>query len=106
MAKRVPRRCTKCLQLVTGPCSCTSAGDARPTAAKRGYGAKWQRFRDWFLNRHPRCEDHWEQGVDYRLELEVHHKVKVKQAPHRQYEEANCMTLCKACHAARTAKGE
>ncbi len=30
---------------------------ARPVAARRGYGSRWQRYRAWFLRRHPCCGD-------------------------------------------------
>ncbi len=78
------------------------SGIAAPTrgARNRGYDRAWERFRRWYLNAHPVCED-----CD-RLAQEVHHVVKLVEAPERRLDPTNVMALCKRCHSRRTARGE
>jgi 5-methylcytosine-specific restriction protein A len=55
-----PRRCPACHQLVTGkrcPACVRRVDVRRGTAAARGYGARWQRYREWFLAQYPICGD-------------------------------------------------
>jgi len=63
MANKIARVCWVPL---CGRINCTIHGprpvsvrprDTRPTAASRGYGARWQRIRAAFLAAHPYCED-------------------------------------------------
>src|SRR5258708_22667847 len=72
----------------------------RGTSRARGYDVNWERFRKWYLARHPGCVDCG------RLATEVHHIAKVKDHPELKLVEENCMALCKADHTARTARGE
>jgi 5-methylcytosine-specific restriction protein A len=72
----------------------------RGSSRARGYDANWERFRKWFLARHPFCAD------CERLATEVHHVQKVKDRRDLKLVEANCMALCKADHTKRTARGE
>lgn len=37
---------------------------------------------------------------------EVHHVAKIADAPERRLDSTNLMGLCKACHSARTSRGE
>lgn len=76
------------------------ADQHRGSSTERGYDARWQRFRLWFLHRHPLCEDCG------RLAVDVHHKLKVKDHPEFRLVESNCMALCKPCHTVRTDRGE
>ena len=75
----------------------------RPSAARRGYGARWRRARAAYLARHPLCVPCEGAG---RLEAAtvVDHVV-----PHRRdemlfWDEANWQGLCKRCHDAKTAR--
>jgi len=105
---RRPCRNPHCGELVErGYCkSCqsqsTSARDVRQrgSSAQRGYDYTWQKFREWFLRRHPACEDCG------RLATEPHHIKKVAQFPELRLVEENCKALCHECHAKRTARGE
>ena len=63
MANKIARVCWVPL---CGRINCTIHGprpistrppDTRPSAARRGYGARWQHFRKKFLAAHPDCED-------------------------------------------------
>lgn len=77
----------------------------RGSSTQRGYDARWQSFRAWFIRRHPLCEDCREEG---RLTAtkEVHHLRKVKDHPELRLVESNCRALCTPHHSARTARGE
>jgi len=58
--------------------------------------ARWQRFRAWFLRRHPICSSCEAQG---RIEPATvpHHIVPVKQGG-AMYDEGNLAALCRTCH--------
>jgi len=106
MAAKISHACVRCHCLVVGECGCHVRAKVRPTSATRGYDARWQKFRAWFLSRHPRCEDCWSRGIDNRKNLEVHHLERLKDARIKQFAEDNCLTLCQRCHARRTTRGE
>ena len=63
--------------------------------------ARWQRFRDRFLNRNPLCvkclEDGFQVGAD-----EVDHIVPRSKGG-AVFDAANCQPLCRQCHEAKTA---
>lgn len=76
--------------------------DDRVSAARRGYGRKWQAYREQYLREHPLCVDHLELGrfvpstvVDHirkpRDEAgEIDHKLF--------WSPSNHQALCKHCH--------
>lgn len=81
----------------------------RGTAASRGYDADWRRTRRQKLDQDPLCEDHLEMTggrAPFIPAIDVHHIKKVKTHPKLRLEMSNLMSLCKACHAKRTARGE
>lgn len=82
----------------------TPAG-ARPSAAKRGYGRDWQRTRERKLAADPLCEDCQAEGR-VTPATEVHHKLKLAEAPSQKHAADNLRSLCAACHGKRTARGE
>jgi 5-methylcytosine-specific restriction protein A len=77
----------------------------RGTADERGYDADWRRFRAWFVSRHPLCADCLEENR-YTPTAEVHHVIKLRDAPHLRLVEDNCRGLCRTHHSRRTAKGQ
>jgi 5-methylcytosine-specific restriction protein A len=92
-------RCTK-------PCRCERQSDSRRGSSNsRGYGAGWQRFREWFITRHPLCAD-CVAGGRYTATREVHHIRKVATHPELKLVEDNCMGLCSMHHSIRTRAGE
>jgi len=108
MPFRSPRPCTYpgCSELVTSGSRCAiharKADQARGSAAERGYGSKWHKVRDVFLQKHPWCanpfDDH--QGVFVRA-MHVDHKI-----PRRAGgtdDENNLQALCVSCHSKKTA---
>jgi 5-methylcytosine-specific restriction protein A len=79
----------------------------RGSAADRGYDYRWQMFRAK-LFREPEfvmCRDCLTEGV-YAQANELHHIKKVRQYPTLMLRRENIMPLCKAHHAARSARGE
>lgn len=78
-------------------------GDSvRLTTAQRGYGSRWQKARETFLNRFPLCRECNRSGR-IRLARIVDHVI-----PHRGDQElfwdtSNWQPLCKTCHDRKTA---
>ena len=79
----------------------------RQTAARRGYDARWQKFRAAFLASNVLCLD-CKELIPPRVTIatEVHHVAKVRDAPEHILDPANCRALCKTHHQIRTARGE
>ena len=73
----------------------------RGSAASRGYDYQWQRFRSWFVKRHPLCHD-----CLYKPTEAVHHIAKLADHPALRLVESNCLGLCNSCHQIRTNRGE
>jgi 5-methylcytosine-specific restriction enzyme A len=91
-----------CAELVdSGYCQTHRPGEQRGSSTQRGYDSVWERFRAWFVRRHPICAD-----CGIKPAKEVHHVRKLRDHPELRLAENNCMGLCKACHAIRTARGE
>ena len=70
---------------------------ARKTAAQRGYGSKWQKYRAGYLRSHPLCSMHMKRGLVVEATVVDHIK------PHKGdqalfWDPANHQALCKACH--------
>lgn len=81
------------------------AHQARPTAAKRGYGAKWQKTRVAYLASHPLCVE-CEKAGRLTAATDVDH---IK--PHRGdmglfWDRSNWQSLCGLCHKRKTGRGE
>ena len=68
---------------------------ARPSAAERGYDAKWRRVRAQFLRHHPEC------AVCGAEATVVDHVVPLSQGGTHEW--ANLQPLCVACHNRKTA---
>lgn len=79
--------------------------DPRPSAARRGYGAPWQRTRAAHLREHPLCADCLEEGRVAAAE-HVHHVAKVADRPDLLHDPNNLRSLCESHHNRRTARGE
>jgi 5-methylcytosine-specific restriction protein A len=76
----------------------------RPSASKRGYDNSWRTVRKQHLTQYPLCEECLAVGR-YISATDVHHKIKLRDAPHLRDNAANLMSLCHACHSKITAKG-
>lgn len=72
----------------------------RGTSSERGYDAKWQRFREWFLSRagNQYCHRCLElDGEIVKAEV-VHHVIPVSERPDLRLVPDNCQPLCYQCH--------
>ncbi|MBN1807198.1 MAG: HNH endonuclease [Sedimentisphaerales bacterium] len=81
----------------------TCRRDNRPSAARRGYGRRWQRLRLRFLKANPLCEDCASQGITTAA-TEVDHKIPHNGDPKLLYDWDNLSSKCKSCHSRKTAK--
>jgi 5-methylcytosine-specific restriction enzyme A len=95
-----PTPCTMpgCGALVHGGrCDKHKPKDTRPTAARRGYGSRWQKARAAFLGINPLCTHCAEQGRTVEASVVDHIE------PHRGdaklfWDSHNWQSLCKRCH--------
>jgi 5-methylcytosine-specific restriction protein A len=80
--------------------------DARPSAASRGYGRRWQRLRLMFLRANPLCADpfglHANSGEVAMAEHADHIKPK-RDGGQDKWD--NLQGLCHSCHSKKTALG-
>lgn len=74
----------------------------RGSSASRGYDARWQRYRKWFLKNHPYCVNYGECG---NMASTVDHIIlpKGKHDP-LFWDTNNHQAMCKSCHSRKTAK--
>lgn len=73
----------------------------RPSAAQRGYDAKWQKTRRAYLAAHPYCED--EAGCIAKA-TDVHHLDGLGPLGPRGHDFENCLALCHAHHSKITSR--
>ena len=117
MANRPQRRCSKCSKPTRnkgGRCdgckrtkttsTARQTGVRRPSAAKRGYGRRWQRESKLYLRSHPQCAVCPQESI--QPATVVDHIV-----PHRGDMELfwnveNWQALCASCHNRKSGKGE
>ena len=73
----------------------------RSSAAKRGYGSKWQRVSKAYLRKHPLCVKCQAQGR-YVQATVVDHIVPHRGDKNLFWNESNWQALCKSCHDRKT----
>ena len=78
---------------------------SRENSTKRGYGARWQKAREYYLKKHPLCALHERVGF-FVDATELDHIIPAKKAPELFWDRNNWQGLCKSCHSRKTAKGE
>ncbi|WP_152972061.1 HNH endonuclease signature motif containing protein, partial [Desulfatitalea tepidiphila] len=61
----------------------------------------WKRFRTWYKSKHPLCEDCLAAGHLAPVDI-VDHVVEIKDGGAR-LDESNARSLCRSCHARKTA---
>lgn len=71
------------------------------SAAKRGYGRKWQKLRAWYIAGHPWCEECLKHGR-FTKATDVDHIVPHKGDPVLLFDACNLQSLCHACHSRKT----
>ncbi len=76
----------------------------RESAARRGYGRKWQAKRLEQLAKEPTCRHCRERGVT-ELAKEVDHIVPTQgEEDPNHWDDDNLQSLCKPCHSAKTVR--
>ncbi len=73
----------------------------RPSAAKRGYGSKWQHVSKAYLRKHPLCVKCLAQGK-YVTATVVDHIVPHRGDHYLMWSDTNWQALCKPCHDKKT----
>jgi len=102
------RFCPHCRLIhASGKCEVASkqADIRRGSNTERGYDGAWRMVRLHHIKRFPLCAD----CIDvrqYTAASEVHHMHKVSEYPERRLDPDNLMSLCRAHHRIRTARGE
>jgi 5-methylcytosine-specific restriction protein A len=78
----------------------------RGTAARRGYGATWQRARRGYLAKHPICVDPYKRHEgQVRAATDVDHIIAVDgPADPLFWDSSNWQPLCHPCHSSKTAR--
>ena len=69
----------------------------RESAAKRGYNRRWQKYRERYLQEHPLCVMHQEQGYTVASSV-VDHIIPHKGDRKLFWDPKNHQALCKQCH--------
>ena len=79
---------------------------ARPRAPKETdpfyLSVRWRRFRSWYLGKHPMCEQCQREGRLVQADM-VDHVVELRDGG-AALSEDNAMSLCRKCHAVKTAE--
>ena len=81
-----------------GYCSQHRPPDDRPSSSQRGYDLRWAKFRRWYVDRHPLCEECQAKGIVRPME-ELHHIIPVAKRPDLRLAVENIVSLCRSCHA-------
>lgn len=76
--------------------------DVRPPAHKRGYDSRWYRVRRSYIIKHPLCEKCSLLGRTVMAAI-VDHIVPLS-AGGPKYDHSNLQSLCRSCHALKTAE--
>jgi len=74
--------------------------EQRGTAAQRGYGPRWKKYRRWYLQRHPLCV-HYDDC--HNVATVVDH-IKPVSKGGDFWDPDNHQPMCKPCHDQKTAK--
>ena len=74
-----------------------SETENRESAAKRGYGRRWQKYRERYLREHPLCVMHQQQGHTVAADV-VDHIVPHKGDPRLFWDASNLWCVCGDCH--------
>jgi 5-methylcytosine-specific restriction protein A len=72
-----------------------------PRARKFYASAAWRRFRIWFLNAHPFCEECLKRDLLIGAN-EVHHKEGLGEDMELAFDDSKMAALCKPCHSSIT----
>jgi 5-methylcytosine-specific restriction protein A len=96
----MPNRATTLSQIKRQ--TATPVKDHRPSAAKRGYGARWQKYRKYFLSINPLCIICKNDNMITSATV-VDHIVPHKGDMVKFWDKSNHQALCKCHHDIKTA---
>lgn len=96
------KKLCKCGRIVDSACYVCDAKD-RGTAKERGYDSTWDKLSVHYRTTHPVCEYctwRYEQfgSLPINAAKEVHHILKVAEAPHLRLNIDNLLAVCTDCH--------
>ena len=74
----------------------------RGTAAQRGYGHRWQKYRKTFISEHPICEECIKKGI-LTTTFAVDHIIPHNGDQELFWDPNNHQGLCETCHNRKTA---
>lgn len=69
----------------------------RGSAASRGYDARWQKLRNWYIQQNPLCVMCKRAGIITAASV-VDHITPIRQAPELRLDASNLQSLCAKCH--------
>lgn len=86
-----------------GSAYCKTHQPAAPTKETDPFylSVAWRRFRAWYINKHPLCEQCEREGRETPAVM-VDHIIEIRDGGDR-LSESNAMSLCWKCHARKTA---
>lgn len=71
--------------------------NSRETSAQRGYGSRWQKYREKYLVKHPLCVMHLDLGQTVEATV-IDHITPHKGDTKLFWDPKNHQALCKRCH--------
>lgn len=74
--------------------------ESRPSAARRGYDARWKKLRIMFLRKHPLCVDPFGIHATPVAATDVDHILPLRRGGSNRDE--NLQALCHSCHSMKT----
>jgi 5-methylcytosine-specific restriction protein A len=82
-----------------------SADARRPSAARRGYGARWDAARRAYLAQHPLCEcDECRRTGELKASSVVDHIIAHRGDPRLFWDQSNWCAMSKTCHDRKTSR--
>jgi len=78
--------------------------DIRKSASKRGYDSRWRKLRDAYIQHSPLCEHCEANGITTRGKEVDHIKPFKGSGDPLRLDWTNLQTLCRSCHATKTAR--
>jgi 5-methylcytosine-specific restriction enzyme A len=75
----------------------------RGSSHERGYGSRWRKYRESFLQEHPLCKTCGDSGI-LEASTVVDHIIPHQGDPDLFWNPDNHQALCTSCHSRKTAK--
>lgn len=94
----------KCPNLAVDGAYCAKHRPARaPKETDQFYlSVRWRRFREWYLGKHPLCQQCLLDGRPDTVAVMVDHRIEIEDGGGLT-EEENAMSMCWKCHGVKTA---